>query len=133
MKKINIDLHNDHCNKNSKCRYFAMMFMVKNYIFTDDKNENFYNDVYVEWHNKPNYPVHFISFSDKPSRYPSSVIDFDKYDNFDKYYKNLSSSVKRDYTIAEKKRYIFEEFEYDNFIPDISELNKSNLKRKNKL
>jgi hypothetical protein len=133
MKKINIDLHNEHCTKENTCRHFAVLFMVKNYVFTDDKNPNFYNEVYNEYCNRPNFPGHFISFSENLPRHPSAVIDFEKYGDFDTYFSNLSTSVVRDYRISEKKRYIFEEFRYENYVPDICEINHSNLNRKSRM
>ena len=133
MNNINIDLHNEHCTKESTCRHFAVLFMVKNYVFTDDKNPNFYNETYNEYCNMPNFPGHFISFDSGAPRHPSAAIDFQKYGNFEAYFSSLSNSVIRDYRISEKKRYIFEEFRYENYIPDICEINHSNLKRKSRM
>ena len=131
--KMHIDLHDEHCTKNTKCRHFAVMFMLKNYVFTSDKDPNFYNDTYNEYCNMPNYPGHFISFDSKPPRYASAVINFAKFGNYKTYFNSLPNNVKRDYYIAEKRKYIFKQFRYENYIPDICELHHSNLKRKKKM
>ena len=133
MKRIDIDLHNQHCKKENKCRHFGLMFMLKNYVFTDDKNANFYDDTYNEWFKKPNFPGHFVSFNSNPPRHPSAVIDLRQYKDFESYFSKLSKNVVRDYKIAENNRYMVEEFCYDNYIPDIHEIHQSTLKRKNKM
>ncbi len=66
------------------------MFMKKNYVFTDDKNPNFYNETYNEWFKKPNFPGHFLSFTSDPPRHPSAVIDLTQYKDFDSYFSKLS-------------------------------------------
>ena len=133
MKKINIDLQNEHCLKSNRCRHFGMMFMRKNYVFTDDSNPNFYNDVYNEYFHKPNFPGHFISFNSDPPRHPSAVIDLEMYNNFEDYFSRLSDNVVRDYNISKNNRYIFEEFCFDNYIPDIHEIHQTTLKRKKRM
>ena len=40
----------------------------------------------------------------------SAVIDFQKYESYDSYFSALSNNVVRDYSISEKKRYIFATF-----------------------
>ncbi len=133
MKEIKIDLYNEHCTKDSKCRHFAIMFMLKNYVFTSDKDPNFYNDTYNEYCKMPNFPGHFVSFNSTPSRFPSAVIDFKSHGDFKTYFDKLPNNIIRDYNISEKKRYIFKEFRYENYIPDIHEINHSNLKRKSSM
>tara|TARA_R110002110_G_scaffold33241_4_gene114101 strand:- start:296 stop:1042 length:747 start_codon:yes stop_codon:yes gene_type:complete len=107
--------------------------MRKNYVFTDDKNPNFYDGTYNEWFKMPNFPGHFVSFTSDPPRHPSAVVDLRQYENFESYFSELSENVVRDYKMAENKRYIFEEFCYDNYIPDIHEIHQSTLKRKGKM
>ena len=98
---MNIDLHNEHCTKDTQCRHFAVMFMVNNYIFTDDKNPNFYNDTHNEYCNGPKFPGHFVTFNSNEPRHLSAVIDFKKYKDFMTYFNSLSNNVIRDYKISE--------------------------------
>ena len=133
MKKVYIDLQSEHCLKNNRCRHFGMMFMVKSYVFTSDSDPNFYNNVYNEWALKPNFPGHFISFDSNPPRHPSALIDLGEYTSFEDYFSQLSDNVIRDYNISKNNRYIFEEFCFDNFIPDIHEIHQTTLKRKKKM
>ena len=132
MKHISIDLHDECCSRESKCRHFGMLFMMKNYAFTSQNDPNFYNETYNEYLKRGNFG-HFISFDDKPSRHPSAVIEFSDYENFNSYFDKLPKNVVRDYKIAEGKRYIFEEFNFNNYIPDIHEIHQSTLKRKQKM
>jgi|TARA_R110002126_G_scaffold225953_1_gene370707 hypothetical protein len=133
MKNITLNLYDDHCTKNTRCRHFALLFMFHNYLFTDDTNENFYGDKYTEFCKLPEFPGHFVSFNKNNPRHPSAIIDFEKYNTFNDYFEKLPSNVVRDFDISKNKKYIFEEFTYKNYIPDICEINKSTLKRKSKL
>jgi len=133
MNSIKLNLYDEYCTKENRCRHFALLFMMHNYLFTDDKNENFYNEKYNEFCGLSEFPGHFISFNSSNPRHPSAVIDFEKYNTFDDYFNRLPSNVIRDYDISKNKRYMFEEFRYENYTPDIHEIHKSTLNRKNKL
>tara|TARA_R100001129_G_scaffold119380_4_gene82795 strand:+ start:191 stop:1030 length:840 start_codon:yes stop_codon:yes gene_type:complete len=134
MKRINLNLYPEHCSVDSHCRHFGLFFTANNYIFTDEFNPNFYNEKYNEFCNRSKPLGHFIRFnSNETPRYASAVVDFSKYNLYQKYHDNLPSNVVRDCKISEKNRYIFEEFRYENFIPDIHHIHQSTLKRKSKV
>lgn len=54
-----------------------------------------------------------------------AVIDLSLYDGFDSYIKSISPNVKRDISLCENRKFYFQKYDFNLFIPDFLSINES--------
>tara|TARA_R100000388_G_C7227188_1_gene152437 strand:- start:96 stop:839 length:744 start_codon:yes stop_codon:yes gene_type:complete len=101
----------------------------------------YYNDCYKYWdlnHCKEAFEQEYpnlipkINGSFHNPNLKMAVIKFDEYEHdFKNYYQNLPNKVKRDIKISEKHKFYFKKFNFNNYLQDFCEINRSQNERRN--